>query len=133
MSYAVSPALQKAVYAALTNYAGLSGTEIFDAPPQGQVPPLYIALGPEDVSDRSDASSSGAVHRLIISVVNQSASFHALKSVAAEVSDCLHDAQLTLDRGRLTSLTFLKARARRASANETRRIDLWFRAAVEDI
>ena len=63
MTYAVSAALQKSVYQALSGFTGLTdlvGAAIFDAPPQGAVPTTYVALGPEDVRDMSDKTGRGA-------------------------------------------------------------------------
>jgi hypothetical protein len=47
------------------------------------------------------------------------------------VSDALVDADLTLTRGVLVALHFLKASARRIDEGDTRRIDLTFRARVQ--
>ena len=55
------------------------------------------------------------------------------KAVAAAISDTLVDADLTLSRGRLVGLWFERATARRSgTAGSARRIDLRFRARVED-
>lgn len=135
MSYAASQALQRAIYTALSQdsaLAGLVGTAIFDALPAGAAPDLYVALGPEDVSTEHDSSGSITRHRLIISVIGCGAGFAALKAAAGAVSDCLDGAAPALDRGHLVTLDFLKARARRSGRNRERRIDLWFRAIVED-
>jgi len=48
------------------------------------------------------------------------------------VSDALLDATLILSRGTLVSLNFYRARARRVQDADMRRIDLRFRARVED-
>ena len=45
------------------------------------------------------------------------------------MSDALDDADLTLSRGTLTSLNFLRARARRVG--DGREIEIWFRAFVD--
>ena len=50
----------------------------------------------------------------------------------AAVSDALVDASLILSRGKLVSLNFHRARARRVQDADMRRIDLRFRARVED-
>lgn len=135
MSYGVSQALQSAVYAALAGHPALGaivGSAIFDAVPAGAAPDLYVALGPEDVAARQDSSGSVTQHRLIISVVGRSDGFALLKSAAGAVSDCLDGASPALDRGQLVALDFQKARARKSDRNRERRIDLWFRAIVED-
>ncbi|MBT9384253.1 DUF3168 domain-containing protein [Pseudooceanicola sp. CBS1P-1] len=133
MSYAVSAALQTSLYQALCADAALValvGTAIFDAPPQGTPPALWVALGPETVKDSSDKSGAGALHELEISVVASADGFHALKTVAGAVSDALAGEIPALGRGNLIYLNFLKARARREG--RLRRIDLTFRARVQD-
>ncbi|WP_460273364.1 DUF3168 domain-containing protein [Celeribacter sp. ULVN23_4] len=135
MSYGVSAALQTAVYQALVNdttLTGLVGSAIYDAAPSGTVPSLYVSLGPEDVTDASDKSGHGARHEFTVSVVSDSAGFLTAKQVAASISDVLTDADLTLTRGRLVGLWFLSAKARRVQDSDVRRIDLKFRARVED-
>lgn len=135
MSYAVSKSLQGAVYSALSGDAtlsGLVGSNVFDAVPAGVAPDLYVSLGPEDVSTRTDSSGTLTTHRIIISVVGSSAGFSALKDAAGAVSDILDGADLTLSRGTLVAIDFEKARARKTTGNSDRRIDLWFRAIVQD-
>lgn len=135
MSYGVSGALQAAVYQALAGDAALTalvGSAVFDAAPAGPVPAIYVALGSEEVADRSDYDGRGAAHDLLISVVSGSAGFAAAKAAAGAVSDALVDAPLVLARGTLVSLRFLRATARQSGDGLTRRIDLRFRARVED-
>lgn len=136
MSYAMAAALQGAIYAHLAAdpvLSGLVGSGIYDAIPAGELPETYVVLGPEDVRDRSTASSAGAEHRLTISVITGVAGFATAKAVAVAVNDALETAQLTLSRGRLVGLWFQRANARRSGpAGRLRRIDLKFRARVED-
>lgn len=135
MSYAVSSALQKAVFTTLTGDAALAalvGTAIFDAPPSGTVPATYVTLGPEEVRDLSDKSGHGARHDFSVSVVTDAEGFKAAKDVAGAVSDALMAGLPALERGRVITLNFLKARARREEAGQIRRIDLTFRARVHD-
>lgn len=135
MSYGVSAALQSAVYQELISSAALSalvGTAIYDNPPSGTLPGTYVSLGPEDVRDRSDGLGHGALHMFSVSVVTDAAGFQSAKAVAAEISDSLVDADLTLTRGQLIYLNFDRAVARRVGDGETRRIDLRFHARVED-
>lgn len=134
MTYAVASALQTAVFAALTGdtaLASIVGTDVFDAAPVGALPSIYVVLGAERARDASDTSASGAWHDLTISVVTETAGFVNAKTAAGAVSDVLHDAELTLARGRLISLRFSKAQARRERGGH-RRIDLTFRARTED-
>jgi hypothetical protein len=134
MSYAVSGPLQAAVYTALTSDMALTalvGANIFDALPSGTLPDLYVALGPETVREAADKTGSGALHDFTVSVVSAGAGFQAAKTVAGAVSDALDGAALGLGRGALVGLWFRKARARREGGG-LRRIDLTFRARVED-
>ncbi|WP_407496083.1 DUF3168 domain-containing protein [Pseudooceanicola sp. MF1-13] len=135
MSYALSLALQQAVYAALssdTTLQALVGTAIFDAPPAGSIPSLYVSLGPEVARDRSDAGTSGARHDFTLSVVTDAGGFDQAKQVAAAISDRLVQSIGPLTRGRVVALNFLKARARRDEAGQQRRIDMVFRALLDD-
>ncbi|MBC57807.1 MAG: hypothetical protein CL814_12840 [Confluentimicrobium sp.] len=135
MSYGVSAALQAAVYQHLLADAALGalvGGAIYDAVRPGVLPVTYVSLGQEDVRDRSDKTGKGALHIFTVSVVSSTAGFAGAKAVAAALSDALIDAPLTLARGVLVSLTFDRARARRAGDGDMRRIDLTFRARVDD-
>jgi len=136
MTYAVSSALQSAVFGAVSSNSALQaliGGDVFDQPPSGVLPLTYVVVGEEDVQARSDISANGAVHDLTISVFSDAAGFSAAKAVAVTISDALVDVPLALTRGRLVSMSFLRARARRGKAPDGRRIDLTFRARVEDI
>lgn len=135
MSYGVSAALQQAVFQRLTADTTLSALvpgAIYDAVPSGIITGTYVSLGPEDVRERSDKTGHGALHELTISVVTDAAGFQGAKQVAAAISDSLVDAQLVLARGALVYLNFHRARARRVEDADVRRIDLFFRARVQD-
>lgn len=135
MSYGMAAALQAAVYQALVGDAvlsGIVGDAVYDVVPSGPVPGTYVSLGPEDVRDRSDVTGGAAEHRFTVSVVTDAAGFQTAKAAAAAVSDVLVDAALALERGRLVGLAFEKARARRVQSGDVRRIDMTFRARVED-
>lgn len=135
MSYAMSGALQAAVFAALSADATLGalvGAAIYDAVPSGALPDLYVRLGSETAEDASDGSGAGAVHRFNVSIITSTSGFARAKEAAAAVSDALHDADLVLSRGRLVSLRFVKAKAERIDEVSARRIDLTFRARVQD-
>lgn len=133
MSYGMGAALQAAVYQRLmadSRLDALVGSAIHDAVPPGAPAGTYVSIGPEEVRDRSDKTARGAEHQFVVSVVTDAAGFQTAKSVAGAVSDALTDATLILARGRLVGLWFLRARARRDGGE--RRIDLTFRARVED-
>lgn len=131
MSYAAAAALQSAVFARLAGFPALAGVSILDAVPPGITPPSFVLIGPEVAVDRSDKSGAGAEHRFDISVVSDATGFLSVKTIAAAVSDALVDAGLVLSTGRLVSLYFQRAVARRLKEGETRRIDLTFHARVE--
>ena len=136
MSYGVGAALQAAVYQKLVGDAALGaivGTAIYDAVPAGTGQGTFVSIGPEDVRDRSDKSGSGAEHDFVVSVLTDLAGFQTAKAAATAVSDALVGANLVLSRGSLVGLWFLKAVARRADRGLVRRIDLTFRARVQDI
>lgn len=131
MSYAAAAALQSAVFARLTGFPGLAGVAILDAVPPGMSPGSFVLLGPEVVVDQSDKTGTGAEHRFDISVVSDAAGFLSVKAIAGAVSEALVDATLSLATGRLVSLRFSRAVARRLDEGDVRRIDLTFRARVE--
>ena len=132
MSYGVAAALQAAVYQALVAAPALSGVTVQDAAPSGTLAGTYVSLGPEEVRERITTTSGGAVHEFAVSVVTDTASFAALKEIAGAVSDALVDQAPAMTRGRIVTLAFLRASARRVAEGDLRRIDLTFRAHVED-
>ena len=135
MSYGVTAALQTAVFQALVadpTLSGLVGGAIYDAAPPGTLPQLYVSLGPEDVTDASDKTGHGARHEFVVSVVADTAGFLTAKQVATAISDVLVDADLTLSRGTLVGLFFVSAKERSVRDSDVRRIDIRFRARVED-
>lgn len=135
MSYAMSGALQAAIYSALTTDPALDsliGNAIYDAVPGGVLPDTYISLGLEQVRDASDQTGDGAVHRVDVSVITSEPGFAGAKAVAAAISDALHGVDLPLSRGRLIYLRFERARAVRIDTRAGREIRLRFAARVED-
>ena len=135
MSYAVASALQEAVYERLTFDADvydLVQGAVYDGVPSGTVPPLYVSLGEEKVTDRSDADGYGAVHELVVSVVSSANGFQAAKQLAGAISDALLGTPLALERGYLVGIWFRSAQAKRVTRSGTRRIDLRFKAQVRD-
>ncbi|WP_435259181.1 DUF3168 domain-containing protein [Thioclava sp. FR2] len=131
MSYEVAAALQAAIYETLATDPELSGTNVFDAMPLAGATGTFILIGPEDVVDASDKSGRGAEHRLVVSVISDAAGFLAAKTIAARVSLALVDTAITLSVGRIVSINFMKAAAKRLDDGDLRRIDLQFRARVE--
>ena len=134
MSYAMSFALQEALYRCLTadtHLNALVGNHIYDALPAGTPPDLYVILGAEKVRDASDADGDGAVHEVSVSILTERAGFADAKRAAVAVCDAL-GVPLDLSRGRLLSLRFHKARAGRVGSAGRRRIDLTFNARLSD-
>lgn len=136
MSYAMAAPLQAAIYQRLTGdpaLAALVGTAIYDVVPDGPVPDLYVTLGEEDVRDRSDQTGAGALHDFTVRVVTAEAGFQRAKAAAGAISDALVEAPPpAMGRGRIVGLWFLRARARRIDGGDQRRIELRFRAHLED-
>ncbi|UWQ34514.1 DUF3168 domain-containing protein [Leisingera sp. M527] len=135
MTYAIAGGLQSAVYTHLTGDTGLTalvGDAIYDAIPAGPLPQTYVALGSEEVLDRSDKSAGGAEHRFFITVTTDTAGFAGAKATAAAVCDALVGASVPLTRGQLTGLWFDRAKAERLNTGG-RQITLRFRARVDDV
>ncbi len=131
MSYQAAAALQTAVYQRLSGLPALSGVSIVDAMPPGTAPGSFVLLGPEVVLDQSDGSGRGAEHRFDVTVISDAAGFLGAKAIAGAVSAALLAPPMSLSQGRLVSVAFLRARARRLDEGEVRRIDLTFRARVD--
>ena len=72
-----------------------------------------MLIGPEEARDQSDKTGAGAEHQMVISVITDATGFLSIKTIAADISDALIGAPLTLSRGSLVSLFFLRATARR--------------------
>lgn len=135
MSYGPTQALQAAVYQLLSTDAGVTmhvGTAVYDEVPPGPVAGTLISLGEAEVRDLSDKSGGISEHRFVVSVISDAEGFALAQDAATAVSDALVDATPALSRGRIVSFSFIKARARRVRAGQVRRIDLTFRAIVED-
>lgn len=135
MTYALASALQEAIFTRLAQDPALDALlhgAIFDAVPDGRLPPLYAVLGDEEVRDRSDSDAAGARHDFTVSVICDTAGFVAAKNAAAAISDALAGPVPDLARGHVVGLWFLRARAARAGDGDQRRIDLTFRAQVSD-
>ncbi len=130
MSYGAAAALQAAVFQRLSGFPALAGVAVVDAVPPGGGAGTFVLIGPEEVVDQSDKSGGGAEHRIAISVISDRTGFLPAKTVAVAVSDALIDAPMTLSRGYVVSVRFLRASALRLEEGDVRRIDLTFRARV---
>ncbi len=135
MTYSLAGTLQAALYARLSSSETLRaivGDAIYDGLPPGDVPPIFVSLGEERVSDRSDFLERAAYHDFEIAVVTEEAGFARAKDAAGAISDVLLGAPLALERGQIIGLWFRQARARRMRRSGTRRIDLGFRVHLYD-
>lgn len=135
MSYAVSAAFQSAVFGVIAADPGVTalvGDGVYDAIPSGTLPSLYVSIGTEVVRNEDDNTGFGTAHWFVISVITDVPGFFAAKEAAGAVCDALEAAELTLSRGRLVSLRFQRARAVKIDKGAGRRIDLTFRARIED-
>ncbi len=138
MSLTLSGDLQAAIYTALSNdsaLVALVGTEIYDAPlpsggnlPEGE----HVTLGEEISRPFNSATSRGSIHDLAIFVHSTASGFSAAKEVVRAIGNVLDDANLPISGGHMVRLQFLRARARRGVAPELRRIELRFRAVLEE-
>ena len=138
MSALFSAGLQASVYQRLAGDAALAalvGTAIYDAPLElGPDAPAgdYVTLGEESVRANDTKTSRGAIHDFRVTVRSGRIGFDRAKRIAAAVCDCLVDAPLAVDGGRVVALHFLRAGAERGPAQEKRRISLRFRAVVDE-
>lgn len=131
MSYSCAAALQSAIFAELSGAAGLASVMIVDAIPTGGGTGTFVLLGPEDALDASDKSGQGAEHRVVISVISDARGFLEAKEIAATISDVLVGATPAMSTGRIVSIGFAKAVAKRLKDGDVRRIDLTFRVRIE--
>ncbi len=131
MSYLRGADLQEAIFQHLQANAEL-GAPVHDAPPPGTPRGTYVVLGKEDVIDRSDNTGPGAEHRFSVIIVSDAAGFSLAKRIASSVCEALDDPPLTLIKGRLVGLWFHQAQARRIEGGRGRRIELRFRARIEE-
>lgn len=138
MTGSLSQSLQAALYEAMVSDPTLQqliGANIFDdpVPVEGSKPsPEYVTIGEESVRAAGSATSSGAIHDVNIIVNSATSGFKSSKDIAAAICDLLHEANLTLSRGHLVYLRFLRSRAKAGRPPLKRRISLTFRAFVED-
>lgn len=136
MSYVTAESLQKAVFAALVadvELQSLTQGKIFDALPSGDLPDVSVQLGAEITKGFVDGSGAISRHDFVLSIVSKRDAFSQIKEIAARVSEVLHGTNLTLERGRLVGLNFVKANARKRRGARGRQLDLTFRALIDAI
>lgn len=135
MSYQYSLALQGAIYDRLLGFEPLKkliGTAIYDRLPGGVPPDVFVLIGDEQVLDRSDKSAHASRHDVTVSVLGDGQGFSTVKEVAAQVSTALDNAALHLNAGALRQIQFQSAKTRRDGGRAARRIDLIFRAYIDE-
>ena len=138
MSYAMSDALQRAVYDRLSTdpaVAAIGGLSVFDAALPalpGSADELHVTIGEERVRDISSKTSTGARHDFTVSVHVFGEGFTRAKQAAGAICDTLLGTFPVLSRGIITDLQFLSAQADKGRVGEPRRVALRFRAFIED-
>lgn len=136
MTYALAWPLQHALHARLVSDPGVAtilGDRIFDAAPQeALLTEVYATLGDETVEDWSTATDHGAAHTIRITVHAPAAGFAEAKAAAGAISDALVDGTLSLDRGHVVHVGFVRAETRRSEEDRLRSVELRFRLLIED-
>jgi hypothetical protein len=138
MSALLSAGLQASLYRRLADDAALAalvGAAIYDAPLEpapGDPAGDYVTLGEETVRANDTKTSRGSIHDFTVTVHSGRDGFDAAKRIAAAICDCLVDAPLLVEGGRVVGLRFLRAGAERGPAPERRRIGLRFRAVLDE-
>ncbi|PZQ51643.1 MAG: DUF3168 domain-containing protein [Rhodovulum sulfidophilum] len=136
MTMAYAEALQRAVYARLSGDAALGalvGDAIYDAPPErSDVAKIaHLTLGEDRARPFDTKTSRGARHEFAVGVHSGEDGFATAKRIAAAVCDALVGAPLSLERGHLVSIDFVRATAERAAAPAKRAVTLLFRAVID--
>jgi hypothetical protein len=139
MTYALSWPLQEGVFQLLSADPGVAahvGGRIYDAPlpveAEDEPDGIYVTLGDETVRDWSTSTDHGAQHLLTIAVHAPRRGFAEAKQAAGAISDALLSGMIAMTRGRVVQVRFITARTRREEGDALRRIELRFRATVED-
>ena len=135
MSGLYSSALQSAIYTVLINDGGVInqlGNAIYDSLPTGQVPSLFAHLGEETVLDRSDKTACLRYHDVTITVVTSAPGFTNAKNAAAAICKALETTNVSLDSGKLIRLQFRLAKALRDDNGTERKVNLVFRAVIDE-
>lgn len=141
MTGALSWPLHRAIFAHLSAHVPLrtalgGPNRIFDAPPHADRPgaprPPYLTMGDETAEVWDAQGHSGAVHSLSFEIWSRGRGFAEAKAILSALCDALNDPPLTLARGRLIHLRFLRSETGREEQGESRRIRAVFAARVED-
>ena len=118
--------LQTAIWQALTASPDLAGIPVWDAPPAGARPELWVHVGEDDVRAAPDASADGSEHLIKIWIEGMPGSYARAKGAAAAVVSAL---EAPLQAPGLVSIEFRRSRARNVGGR--RRIEMIFRARMD--
>lgn len=136
MPLAAEWSLQKAVFAALSADATLSGLigagRIHDDAPQQTVFP-YLTLGQSTARDWSTATDEGAEHVLTLHVWSRAAGKKEAHAIMRALRQALHDQSLTLEDHRLVNLRHDFSETARDPDGETVHGIVRFRAVTEPL
>jgi len=136
MSFGASADLQRVIYDLLSATGSgdaLEGIPVVDRFEAGTLPPVYVAIGPERMRDRSTKTSRSAEHRLSITVHSALGGFARIKEIAAAIAERLEGQRPALASGTLCSLRLISVAPARGGSGEERRVEMNFRAFVDDI
>ena len=118
-----SAELQRALHAAIA--PAVAPVPVFDAPPEGTEPDLWVHLGEGQVDDLPDSAGSVSTHQVLVTVGTKPGGFLAAKGVAEAVAAALPAVTLT----GLVSLAAERMRTRVVRGG--RRVVLTVRAVID--
>ena len=118
-----SAELQAALHAAVA--PAVAPVPVFDAPPEGTEPDLWVHLGEGQVDDAPDTGGSVSRHKVLVTVGTRPGGFAAAKGLAAMLADALGGVELA-------GLVSLRAeRMRTRVVRGGRRVVLTVRAVID--
>jgi hypothetical protein len=118
--------LQTAIWKALTASQDLAGIPVWDAPPAGARPELWVHVGEDDARAAPDASADGSEHFVKIWVEGVPGSYARAKGAAAAIFLAL---EALPEVPGLVNIEFRRSRARNVGGR--RRIEMIFRARMD--
>ncbi len=128
--------LQKALYAALTSNAPLTGmlggAKIYDDVPRGASLP-YITFGQSTLRDWSTGTDPGYEHLITLHVWSRVNGEREAHQIISSIRDGLHDVALTVAAHRLVNLRFEFSDMLRDSDGETIHGIVRYRAVTEPV
>jgi len=131
-----SRALQKAIFAALSNDPVLTGLlgagKVFDDVPQRASFP-YLTIGQATLRDWSTATEEGEEHMLTLQIWSNEAGHKTLQAAVQAIHDLLHNATLTLEGHNLINLRHDFTDLNRDRNNEAYHALTRYRAVTEPV